>query len=64
MEPVPVEQGAEPGSELDEAAIVEHCRSRIAGFKIPRSVELRGEPLPKTGAGKVLKAKLRAPGVR
>ena len=51
----------EPGLELDEAAIVEHCRSRIAGFKIPRSVELRGEPLPKTGAGKVLKAKLRAP---
>ena len=27
----------------------------------PRSVEFRDEPLPKTGAGKVLKAKLRAP---
>jgi long-chain acyl-CoA synthetase len=51
----------EPGSDVDEAAIVEHCRGRIAGFKLPRSVELRDEPLPKTGAGKVLKAKLRAP---
>jgi long-chain acyl-CoA synthetase len=51
----------EDGAELDEAAIVEHCRPRIAGFKLPRSVELRHEPLPKSGAGKVLKAKLRAP---
>ena len=51
----------EPGADVDEAAIVEHCRPRIAGFKLPRSVELREEPLPKTGAGKVLKAKLRAP---
>jgi long-chain acyl-CoA synthetase len=50
-----------PGADLDEAAIVEHCRPRIAGFKLPRSVEFRDEPLPKTGAGKVLKAKLRAP---
>jgi long-chain acyl-CoA synthetase len=50
-----------PGATLDEAAIVEHCRRRIAGFKLPRSVEFRHEPLPKTGAGKVLKAKLRAP---
>jgi long-chain acyl-CoA synthetase len=51
----------EAGAALDEAAIVEHCQPRIAGFKLPRSVELRDEPLPKTGAGKVLKAELRAP---
>jgi long-chain acyl-CoA synthetase len=51
----------EEGATLDEAAIVEHCRPRIAGFKLPRSVEFRDEPLPKTGAGKVLKTKLRAP---
>jgi acyl-CoA synthetase (AMP-forming)/AMP-acid ligase II len=51
----------EEDATLDEAAIVEHCRPRIAGFKLPRSVEFRDEPLPKTGAGKVLKAKLRAP---
>jgi long-chain acyl-CoA synthetase len=51
----------EPGTALDETAIVEHCRPRIAGFKLPRSIEFRAEPLPKSGAGKVLKAKLRAP---
>jgi long-chain acyl-CoA synthetase len=51
---------AEPGADLDEVAIVEHCRPRIAGFKVPRSVEFRDEPLPKSGAGKVLKAQLRA----
>jgi long-chain acyl-CoA synthetase len=52
---------AQPGARLDEAAIAEHCRARIAAFKIPRSVEFRAEPLPKSGAGKVLKSKLRAP---
>jgi len=52
---------AQPGVRLDEAAIVEHCRARIAAFKTPRSVEFRAEPLPKSGAGKVLKSKLRAP---
>jgi long-chain acyl-CoA synthetase len=51
----------QPDARLAEDAIVEHCRARIAGFKIPRSVEIREEPLPKTGAGKILKAKLRAP---
>jgi long-chain acyl-CoA synthetase len=51
----------QPGAALDETAIVEHCRPRIAGFKIPRSIEFRTEPLPKSGAGKILKAKLRAP---
>jgi long-chain acyl-CoA synthetase len=51
---------AEPGAELDAAAVVEHCRPHIAGFKLPRSVEFRDEPLPKSGAGKVLKSQLRA----
>ena len=40
---------ARPPSEL-----VEHCRELIAGYKVPRSVELRAEPLPKSGAGKIL----------
>jgi long-chain acyl-CoA synthetase len=48
------------GAVLDADAIVEHCRARIGGYKVPRSVELRAEPLPKSGAGKVLKAQLRA----
>jgi long-chain acyl-CoA synthetase len=42
-------------------ALIEHCRTRIAGFKVPRSFELRTEPLPKSGAGKLLKSRLREP---
>jgi long-chain acyl-CoA synthetase len=52
----------EGGVELDPDAIVEHCRGRIAGFKLPRSFEFRAQPLPKSGAGKVLKAQLRQVG--
>lgn len=40
-------------------AIQAHCRALIAGYKIPRSMELRTTPLPLSGANKVLKAKLR-----
>jgi long-chain acyl-CoA synthetase len=38
-----------------------HCRTRIAGFKVPRNIELRTDPLPKSAAGKVLKRDLRDP---
>jgi long-chain acyl-CoA synthetase len=41
--------------------LVDHCRRRIAGFKVPRQVELRSEPLPKSAAGKILKRELREP---
>lgn len=41
--------------------LVAHCRGRIAGFKVPRSIELRTEPLPKSAAGKILKRVLRDP---
>ncbi len=51
----------EAGAELDGEALTEHCRRRIAGFKVPRSIDVREEPLPKSGAGKVLKSKLREP---
>jgi long-chain acyl-CoA synthetase len=47
------------GRDLDPDAIVAHCRERIGGYKVPRSIELRDEPLPKSGAGKVLKGRLR-----
>jgi long-chain acyl-CoA synthetase len=49
------------GARVDKDALRAHCRSRIAGFKVPRSFELRTEPLPKSGAGKVLKNPLREP---
>ena len=38
-----------------------HCRGQIAGFKVPRCIELRTEPLPKSAAGKILKRELREP---
>lgn len=41
--------------------IIEHCRPLIANYKLPRSIALRDEPLPVSGAGKVLKRDLRIP---
>jgi acyl-CoA synthetase (AMP-forming)/AMP-acid ligase II len=49
-----------PGRAGDAAALQAHCRATIAGYKIPRSFEFVAE-LPKTAAGKVRKALLRAP---
>ncbi|MGE0733185.1 MAG: long-chain-fatty-acid--CoA ligase [Alphaproteobacteria bacterium] len=50
-----------PGAKADVAALIAHCRGLIAGFKCPRSIEFRVEPLPMSGAGKILKAELRKP---
>ena len=51
-----------PGHEdVDPAALVEFCRERIAHYKTPRGIDIRREPLPKSGPGKVLKRELRAP---
>jgi long-chain acyl-CoA synthetase len=41
--------------------IMQHCRKLIAGYKCPRSVEIRTQPMPMSGAGKILKRQLRAP---
>jgi long-chain acyl-CoA synthetase len=41
--------------------LIAFCRESIAGYKVPKRIELRAEPLPKSGAGKVLKRELRAP---
>lgn len=49
-----------PDSGLSEREIIAHCRSLIAGYKCPRSVDIRSEPLPLSGAGKVLKRELRS----
>jgi long-chain acyl-CoA synthetase len=37
-----------------------YLRDRIAGYKVPRSVELRAE-LPREDSGKIFKRKLRDP---
>jgi len=44
---------------LTEAALIEHCRKSLTGYKVPKLVEFRREPLPKTPIGKVLRRVLR-----
>jgi long-chain acyl-CoA synthetase len=50
-----------PRSPVTEEELIAHCRESIAGYKVPKRIELRDEPLPKSGAGKLLKRELRAP---
>ncbi len=50
-----------PRERVTADALLDHCRAAIAGFKVPREIELRDEPLPKSGPGKVLKTALREP---
>lgn len=50
-----------PGGEASEDVLIAHCRELIAGYKLPKSVSFREEPLPLSGAGKVLKTELRKP---
>jgi fatty-acyl-CoA synthase len=49
-----------PGTELSEAELMEFCRSRLAHFKCPTSIEFY-ETLPRTATGKLQKFKLRQP---
>lgn len=50
-----------PGMQVSSEELIAHARTRIAGYKVPRSIEFRLEPLPKSGAGKILKRELREP---
>jgi long-chain acyl-CoA synthetase len=45
----------------DEAAVIAHCKTLIADFKCPRSVEFRSDRLPMSAQGKILKSELRKP---
>jgi acyl-CoA synthetase (AMP-forming)/AMP-acid ligase II len=49
------------GATVTAEAVQAHCRKLIAGYKCPRSVELRSEPLPVSAAGKIQKNVLREP---
>ncbi|MDO8447216.1 MAG: AMP-binding protein [Rhodoferax sp.] len=44
---------------LTEAALLAHCRQHLTDYKIPKIVEFRTEPLPKTNLGKILRRQLR-----
>ena len=50
-----------PGQSVSEDELIDHARGLIAGYKVPKAVTFREEPLPLSGAMKVLKRELRAP---
>ena len=52
---------AREGQNLTDSELVEHCRQLIAGFKVPRRIEVSADPLPKSAAGKILKREIREP---
>ena len=45
--------------QLTEADLIAHCRQHLTGYKIPRVIAFRSEPLPKTNIGKILRRELR-----
>jgi acyl-CoA synthetase (AMP-forming)/AMP-acid ligase II len=48
-----------PGASLSAEELVQHCKTRIASYKVPRHIEFMTEDLPKSGSGKILKRVLR-----
>ncbi len=50
-----------PDTKIDTDALIAHCKTQIAGYKCPRSVDIRLEPMPLSGANKILKTELRKP---
>ena len=49
-----------PGEEATEDELRDHCRTKLAGYKVPKHIEFRDE-LARTATGKLQKFKLRAP---
>ena len=49
-----------PGHSVDPASIIDWTRSRIAGFKVPKSVDVI-DALPRNPSGKILRRSLREP---
>ena len=48
------------GYAASESELLAFCRERIGGYKVPKAIDFRHEPLPTTGPGKVAKHLLRA----
>ena len=49
-----------PGAHIDAESVIGWARERIAGFKVPRSVDIIAA-LPRNASGKILRKDLRAP---
>ncbi|WP_417218201.1 long-chain-fatty-acid--CoA ligase [Arthrobacter sp.] len=48
----------EPGVELDEAALRQHCRDHLAGYKVPKRI-VAIDDLPRSMLGKILRKQVR-----
>ena len=51
----------EPETHATAEELTEHARQTVAGYKVPKSIEFRTDPLPLSGALKPLKRELRKP---
>jgi long-chain acyl-CoA synthetase len=49
------------GATVSVEELTGHCSTLIAGYKVPKSVDIRVDPLPRTAVGKILKRDLREP---
>ena len=49
------------GEDISAEELIAHSHKLIAGFKCPRSITFVDDPLPLSGAGKILKTELRKP---
>ncbi len=49
-----------PGQVLDPDDVIAFTRERLAGFKVPKTVDLISE-MPRNASGKILRRELRAP---
>jgi len=56
-----VPSDTDEGKSLTAEKVKSYSRVSMDGFKIPREVVIRQEPLPLSGAGKILKTELRRP---
>jgi long-chain acyl-CoA synthetase len=43
---------------INERMVIEHCRTQLTGYKIPKHVEFRDD-LPRTNVGKILRRALK-----
>ena len=46
---------------ITASEVLSICHDRIAGYKCPRSVTIRTEPLPRSPSGEIMRAALKRP---
>lgn len=47
------------GADVSAEELIAHCRRHLAGYKCPRGISVRREPMPLSPANKILKSELR-----